>query len=330
MSKRLLRTLSLTLAATLCILSAQAQSFPGDRPITLIVPFSPGGPTDRVAHDLARAMSKPLGGTVVQVRNVPGAGSLLGVEEAARSTPDGHTLLLTHIGMATLPLLSRHMPLDVLEDFEYLGIVNDVPMTLVGRRSLPATDFASLRQWIQATGMGVRIGHSGRGSAGHLCALMLQHALDVPLHAVTYKGASQAVTELVADHIDLMCDQTSHISASIASGQVRAYAVTVPVRIQTPELQHLPTLNELGLRGFNVSIWHGLYAPRGTPQAVLARLNQALRAALRDAQFLRSQEALGAIVTTDSRYGREQHKAFVRSEIDIWRTVVEPASRFAD
>ncbi|MBV7420697.1 tripartite tricarboxylate transporter substrate binding protein BugD [Comamonas sp. CMM03] len=328
--KSTIRLATLAVAAAAAC-GAHAQAFPAaGKNITIVVPFAAGGPTDRVARDLAEALRKPLGGATVVIENAAGAGSTIGAAKVARAQPDGYTLLLNHIGMATIPSLYRKLSFNVLNDFEFLGIINDVPMTLVGRPTLEAANYAELSKWINANKEKVNLGHSGLGSAGHLCGLMFQSAVNVQMTTVAYKGAAPAITDLMGGTIDLMCDQTTNTSSQIEAKKVKGYAVTTKERLKTPALKHLPTLNESGVKGFNVTVWHGLYAPKGTPEAVMAQINTALKAALKDPTFIQKQEGLGAIVATDNRVERTGHKEFVKSEIDAWGKVIKAAGQFAD
>ena len=323
--------LTLAAGAAVLVVGAHAQSFPAaGKTITLIVPFAAGGPTDKVARDLAEALRKPLNGATIVVDNAAGAGSTIGAAKVARAQPDGYTLLLNHIGMATIPSLYRKLSFNVLNDFEFLGIINDVPMTVVGRPTLEANNYAELSKWINANKEKVNLGHSGLGSAGHLCGLMFQSAINVQMTTVAYKGAAPAITDLMGGTIDLMCDQTTNTSSQIEAKKVKAYAVTTKERLKTPALKSLPTLSESGVKGFNVTVWHGLYAPKGTPDAVLASINSALKTALKDPTFIQKQEGLGAIVATDKRVERAAHKEFVKSEIDAWGKVIKAAGQFAD
>jgi tripartite-type tricarboxylate transporter receptor subunit TctC len=321
------------LAASAAVLAvgASAQSFPGTTPITLVVPFAAGGPTDKVARDFAEALRKPLGGAVVVVENVGGAGGTLGAAKVAKSAPDGHTLLLHHIGMATSPALYRKMPYNTLEDFEYVGMINDVPMTLVGRSNLPASNMADLRKWIDANKGKINLANAGLGAASHLCGLLFQQSVAVDMTTVPYKGTAPAMTDLLGGQVDLMCDQTTNTTGQIESGKIKAFAVTTTKRLTTPTLKNLPTLDESGLKGFDVTIWHGLYAPKGTPKAVVDQINTALRAALKDGDFLKREEALGAVVITDAaRLSPAGHKKFVEAEINKWGPVIKAAGMYAD
>jgi tripartite-type tricarboxylate transporter receptor subunit TctC len=310
---------------------AWASDYPiKDRPITLIVPFSAGGPTDRVARDLAEALRKPLGASSVVVENVGGAGGTIGAAKAAKANPDGHTLLLHHIGMATSPALYRKMPYDTMGDFEYLGMINDVPMTLVGRPTLPANNYKELLGWIDANKGKINLGNAGLGAASHLCGLMFQRDLKVDMTTVPYKGTAPAMNDLMGGQIDLMCDQTTNTTAQIEGKTIKAYAVTTGKRLTTPALKDLPTLQEVGMKGFEVTIWHGLYAPKGTPADVVKKVNTALRAALKDPEFITKQQGLGAVVVTDKRIEPAEHRKFVQAEINKWGPVIQAAGQYAD
>ena len=321
--KKILATLAtLTLAAA-------AQAYP-DKPISIVVPFAAGGPTDKVARDLAVALSKHLKGQTIVIDNVGGAGGTLGAAKVAKAAPDGYTLLVHHIGMATSPALYRKMPYDTLGDFEYIGMINDVPMTIVGRPTLPPNTFPELVKWLEANKGKINLANAGLGAASHLCGLLFQQSLKIDMATIPYKGTAPAMTDLLGSQVDIMCDQTTNTSGQIESGTIKAYGVTSPKRLTTPALAKLPTLEESGLKGFNVSIWHGMYAPKGTPKALQDQLNAALRAALRDPDFIKKQEALGAVVITDARLGQAEHKKFVEAEIAKWGPVIKAAGQYAD
>jgi tripartite-type tricarboxylate transporter receptor subunit TctC len=319
----------LSIAVFTALAAGAAAAYP-DKPITIVVPFAAGGPTDKVARDFAEAMRKPLGGATLVVENVGGAGGTLGAAKVAKATADGHTILLHHIGMSTAPGLYRKLSYNTLDDFEYVGMVNDVPMTLLGRKTLPAANYADLTKWINDNKGKINLANAGLGSASHLCGLMFQNAIKVDMTTVPYKGTAPAMNDLLGGQVDLMCDQTTNTTGQIAAGSVIAYAVTTPKRINTPVLAKLPTLDEAGLKGFSVSIWHGVYAPKGTPKAVLDKLNTALKEALKDPEFIKRQEALGAVVITDNRTSPAEHKKFVAAEIDKWGPVIKAAGQYAD
>ena len=224
-----------------------------DKPITIVVPFAAGGPTDKVARDLAEAMRKPLGGQSIVVENVGGAGGTLGATKVARAANDGYTLLLHHIGMSTAPALYRNMPYKTLDDFEYVGMVNEVPMTLIGKSTLPANNFAELLKWMEANKGKINLANAGLGAASHLCGLLLQSSLKIDMQTVPYKGTAPAMNDLLGGQVDLMCDQTTNTTGQIESGRVKAFGVTSSKRLTTPALKNLPTLDEAGVKGFNVN-----------------------------------------------------------------------------
>ena len=318
----------LALAAAVAATSAMA-AYP-DKPITLVVPFAAGGPTDKVARDLAEVLRKGLNNQTVVIENVGGAGGTLGAAKVAKANADGYTFLLHHIGMATSPALYRNMPYKTLDDFEYVGMVNEVPMTLIGRTTLPANNFAELRTWINANKGKINLANAGLGAASHLCGLLFQQAVAVDMTTVPYKGTAPAMTDLLGGQVDLMCDQTTNTTQQIESGKVKAFAVTTMKPLSTPALAKLPTLDSQGLKGFNVSIWHGLYAPKGTPKPVLDMMNAALRNALKDPEFMKRQEALGAVIITDNRVNPADHKKFVEAEINKWGPAIKAAGQYAD
>ncbi len=322
--------LTVAAGAALVALGAQAQAFPAaGKNITLIVPFSAGGPTDKVARDLAEALRKPLGATVV-VDNAAGAGSTIGTAKAFRAAPDGYTLLVTHIGMATTPTLYRN-PGYKYDEFEYLGLINEVPMVVVAKPAMAANTWAELNTWIGQNKGKVNLANAGLGSASHLCGLMLQNALKSEMTTVPYKGTAPAMTDLIGGQVDIMCDQTTNTTSQVEGKKIKAYAVSTAQRLQTPAVyKDLPTLDEAGFKGFNVSIWHGLYAPKGTPAAVVKTLNDALKVALKDPDFIKKQQGLGAVVVTDGRVEPAAHKKFVADEVTKWGAVIKAAGQYAD
>ena len=328
--KNIAKALPLALAA-FAVTGVLAQDFPAkDKPITFVVPFAAGGPTDRVARDLAEAMRKPMGGHSIVVDNAAGAGGSIGANKVAKAPADGYTLLVHHIGMATMPTLVRNIPFKVDSDFEYVGLINDVPMTLIGKPTLPANNYRELVTWIGQNKGKVNLANAGVGSASHLCGMLFQTAVQVDMTTVPYKGTGPAMTDLIGGQVDLMCDQTTNTTAQIEGKKVKAFAVTSPKRLSTPALKDLPTLQEVGLKDFSVSIFHGVYAPKGTPPAVLKKLNDALKVALKDPDFIKKQEGLGAVVVTDRRMEPAEHKRFVQAEINKWSPVIKAAGVYVD
>ena len=323
MKKSLLALMALSASA------ATLAAYP-EKPVTIVVPFAAGGPTDKVARDLAEVLRKGLNNQTVVIENVGGAGGTLGAAKVAKANPDGYTFLLHHIGMATSPGLYRNLPYKTLDDFEYIGMINEVPMTLIGRPNLPANTYAELVKWLQANPGKINLANAGLGAASHLCGLLLQQSLKIDMTTVPYKGTAPAMTDILGGQVDIMCDQTTNTTAQIAAGKVKAYAVTTLKPLSTPALSSLPTLDSQGLKGFNVSVWHGMYAPKGTPKPVLDMMNAALRAALKDPEFIKRQEALGAVVVTDNRVNPADHKKFVEAEINKWGPAIKAAGQYAD
>jgi len=325
------KLLTFVAAATLA-LSASAQNFP-QKPITFVVPFAAGGPTDTVARQLAETMRKYIPNSSIVVDNAAGAGGTIGATRVARADPDGHTILVWHIGMAATAGLYRRLQYNPLEDFEYLGMINDVPMTLVGSPKIPANTYRDFENYVRANGGKINLAHAGLGSASHLCGLMWQYAvkLDKSLTAVAYRGTGPAINDLVGGQVDIMCDQTTNTVGHIEGGRVKAYAVTTTRRLDDHNvLKHYPTLQEMGLRNFNLTIWHGMYAPKGTPANVVKILNEALQKSLKDPEFVERQKSLGAIVVSDNRVTPAGHKAFVANQITQLKTVIDAAGQYAD
>lgn len=325
------KLLALALTAAVSV-GAQAQAYP-NKPITFVVPFAAGGPTDLVARQLAEAMRKPLGGANIVVENAAGAGGTIAGTKVARATPDGYTLLVWHIGMAATTSLYRKQQFKPMEDFEFLGMINDVPMTLLGKPQLPANTYRDFEAYIRANGGKLNLAHAGLGSASHLCGLMWQSAvkLEKSMTTIAYRGTGPAMNDLIGGQVDVMCDQTTNTTAQIEGGRVKAFAVTTAKPLSKHKLlKDYPTLQEMGLKDFNLTIWHGLYAPKGTPPEITKKLNDALKVALKDPEFIKKQEDLGALVVTDNRVTPEGHRAFVGDQVKKLKAVIDAAGQFAD
>ena len=311
--------------------AALAQTFPiKDKPVTIVVPFTAGGPTDRLARDLAEALRKPLGVSSIVVENVLGAGGAIATQRVARAAPDGHTVLIHHIGMATMPALNRNLGFKVENDFSFLGMIHEVPMTIVARPTMEANDYKQLSGWIMKQKDKVNLGNAGVGSASHLCGLLWQAAMKTELTTIPYKGVSMAITDLMAGQIDVLCDQTSNTMGYIETNKVKAYAVTTPKRLTQPTFSNLPTMQELGVKGFQISIWHGAYGPSGLSDITQMKWNNALRTVLSDPAFIKKQQDLGAVMINDKRMEPAEHKKFVLSEINKWTPVIKAAGVYAD
>jgi tripartite-type tricarboxylate transporter receptor subunit TctC len=328
-----MKRLLILAAAIASAFAANAQTYPGSKPVSIVVPFAAGGPTDRVARDLAIAMAKQIPGSNFVVENAAGAGGTIGANKVAKAAPDGHTLLLFHIGMAATPALYRRLPYNALNDFEYLGMVNDVPMTLIGKPQLPANTYRDFENYIRANTGKLNLAHAGLGSASHICGLMWQSALQTKeaMTTIPFGGTGPAMTALIGGQVDVMCDQTTNTTGQIEAGRVKAFAVTTAKPLSGHKLlKDYPTLQEMGLKGFNLTIWHGLYAPKGTPPPITKMLNEALKKSLKDPDFIKKNEGLGAIVVTDKRMEPAEHKAFVAAEITKLKAAVDAAKQYAD
>jgi tripartite-type tricarboxylate transporter receptor subunit TctC len=291
-------------------------------PVALVVPFSAGGPTDVLARTLAISMSETLGQSVV-VENRVGAGGTIGAAYVARARPDGYTLLLHHNGMATGKALYSKLAYDPLQSFEFVGQVVDVPMTLIGRGDFPPNGTQELFAYIKANRETINLAQAGPGAVSHLCALLLQRALGVEITTVQFQGTAPALVALVGGHVDLLCDQTTQTIPHIQAGKVKLYGATTRVRIKA--LPDTPTLQESGLRDFEVVVWHGIYAPKGTPQAALDKVNAALRIALQDPRVTQRLAELGAEIVPESRQTPAGLRDWLQSEIDKWTPVLESA-----
>ncbi|QWE11094.1 tripartite tricarboxylate transporter substrate binding protein [Polynucleobacter sp. es-EL-1] len=289
------------------------------KPVSLIVPFAAGGPTDTVARLIAVPMGKSLGQTVV-VENVTGAGGTIAATKVARAKPDGYTLFIYHIGMATAPALYDKLPYDPLESFEYIGQVVDVPMVLLGKKDLPANNFKELEAYIKANGSKVTMANAGPGAVSQLCGLLLQSRLGVKLTNVPYKGTGPALTDLLGGQVDLLCDQTTQTVGYIKADKVKTYGVTTPKRL--PSLPNIPTLDEQGLKGFDVKVWHGVYAPKGTPPAVVAKVNAALKAALQDPDIKKRLDESSIDIVSMDKVSSQSLKAQVDSELNKWGPLI--------
>jgi tripartite-type tricarboxylate transporter receptor subunit TctC len=305
---------------------AHAQTYP-DRTITMVVPFAAGGPTDTVARLVGEAMSKDLGQQVI-VENVGGAGGTLGAARVAKAEPDGYTLLMHHIGMATSATLYRKLPFNALEDFEYIGLVTDVPMVLVARKDFEPTDLKQLIDYVKANKDKVTYANAGIGAASHLCGMLFMSSIETPLTTVPYKGTGPAMTDLIGGQVDFMCDQSTNTTNQIKAGEIKAYVTTTTERLTN--LPDIPTAAEAGLPGLEVTIWHGIYAPKGTPKDVIDRLSQSLKTALKDETVINRLAELGTAPVPEDQATPEALKQKLSSEIERWRPIITAAGQFAD
>ena len=313
-------------AAAALSTSAAAQQYP-TRNVTMLVPYAAGGPTDTVARVIAQSMSKPLGQTVV-VENRPSAGGILAPEQVKNSKPDGYTILIHHVGMATTPALYRQLRFNPLTDFDYIGLINDVPMTLIARGNFPAKDFKEFLDYVKKNKDKVSYAHAGIGAASHLCGMLFQTAIQTDVLTTPYKGTAPAMNDLLGGQVDFMCDQTTNTTSQIRSGKVKVYGVTSLKRV--PSLKEIPTLDEQGLKGFEVGIWHGLYAPKGLQKPVSDKLVAALQASLKDEAVQKRFTELGATTYPPEKATPAALQQHLKAEIDKWTPIIKKAGVYAD
>ncbi len=302
--------------------AANAQKYP-DKPISLVVPFAAGGPTDTIARLLATQMSKSLGQSVV-VENVPGAGGTVASAKVAKSKPDGYTIYIHHMGMATAQALYDKLPYDPLKDFEYIGQVADVPMVLLGSKNFPPNNFKELEAYIRANKDKVTMANAGPGAVSQLCGLIFQSRLGVRVTTVPYKGTGPALTDLVGGQVNILCDQTTQTIPFIKDGKVKVYGVTTPKRLSA--LPNVPTLDEQGMKGFDVKVWHGIYAPLGTPKPVLEKLNAALKKALTDPDLKARLDSSNIDIVPVAKQNGESLKSHLDAEINRWGPIIRKAN----
>jgi tripartite-type tricarboxylate transporter receptor subunit TctC len=303
-----------------------AQTYPS-KTLTIIVPFAAGGPTDTVTRLVAEAMTRDLGQQVI-VENVGGAGGTLGAGKAAKADADGHTLFLHHIGMATSATLYRKLPYDTLNAFDYIGLVTEVPMTIIARGNFEPTDLKSLIAYVKANKDKVTYANAGIGAASHLCGMLFMSAIETQVTTVPYKGTGPAMTDILGGQVDFMCDQTTNTTGQIKAGKVKAYATTSAQRLSN--LPDIPTAIEAGLKDFQIGVWHGLYVPKGTPKPVIDRLTASLQKALKDPNVVARFAELGTAPATEAEATPAALKAKLEGEIKRWESVIKSAGVYAD
>ncbi|WP_353645689.1 tripartite tricarboxylate transporter substrate-binding protein [Mesorhizobium sp. WSM2239] len=318
--KKLVTTFAAAAAVLMFPLAAGAQTYP-DRAITIVVPFSAGGPTDTVTRLIAEPMGAALGQPIV-VQNVTGAGGTVAAGQVAQAEPDGYTVLMHHIGMSTAPTLYKNLPYNPLEDFATVGLVTEVPMTIIGRKDFEPNTLQELVDYAKANKDKVTYANAGIGAASHLCGMLFMEAIDTQLTTVPYQGTGPALTDLVGGQVDFMCDQTTNTTGQIKGGQVKAYAVTTGERLAS--LPDLPTTTEAGL-DMQVSVWHGLYVPAGTPDDVVQKLTAALQTALKDQNVIDRFAELGTTPVAQDRATPEAHTETLSSQIELWKPIIEAA-----
>jgi tripartite-type tricarboxylate transporter receptor subunit TctC len=305
---------------------ANAAEYPS-KVITIIVPFSAGGPSDTVARLLAQTMSSSLK-TQVIVENVAGAGGTIGAARVAQAPPDGYTLLVHHIGHATAPALYRKLTYNPITDFEPIGLINDGAMTLVARKDFPPKDLKELIANVKTNKDKVNLANAGVGSASHLAGLLFMTAIETDLTTIPYKGTGPAMNDLLGGQVDFMIDQTTNTTSHIKAGKIKVYAVTTPQRL--PSMPEVPTMHEAGLPNFKMTVWHALYAPKGTPKPIIDRLSKALQEALQDANLKQRYAELGAEAVAQDRATPDALRGHLKAQIEQWGPIIKKAGVYAD
>jgi len=318
-----------TFAASLLLLGASptgAQDYP-TKVITMVVPFAAGGPTDTVARLITTPMSNTLKQQVI-VESTLGAGGTIAANRVAKATSDGYTILIHHIGMATAPALYRKLPFNPITDLEPIGLINEVPMTLVAKQDFPPKDLKELIAYVKANKDKVNYANAGIGAASHLCGMLFMSAIQTDVTTVPYNGTGPAMNDLLGGQVDFMCDQTTNTTSQIKAGKIKVYGATTKKRL--PSLPNVPTMDEAGLKGFEVTVWHGLYAPKGTPKAVIDKLTQALQVALKDDNVKQRFAELGTEPVVENRATPAALGAHLKAEIDKWTPIIKKAGAYAD
>ena len=316
----LLGALVLITAWTPKIVSAQT-AYP-TKSVTLVVPAAAGGPTDTVARLVAESMTRTLGQTVI-VENMGGAGGTIGMARVAKAAPDGYTIAVWHIAQATAPALYDGLKYDVVNDFDHLGRITDVPMTLVSKTAVAAKNAKELLDWIRAQNGKVTYGHAGVGSASHLCALILMKDLGLKMEGVGYRGTGPAMNDLIGGQFDVMCDQTTNTTNLIKENKIKGYAVTTKSKVSS--LPDLPTLDSGAIPGFEVSAWHAMWAPKGLPKDVSDKLVAALQIAVKDPKVVERFASLGTEPVAPALVTPEALKSYLTAEVKRWDTVIKAA-----
>ena len=315
--------------ATFLLISAvqsNAQNYP-TKVITIVVPFAAGGPTDTLARLIGVPMSKTLKQQVI-VENVVGAGGTIAANRVAKASPDGYTLLLHHIGHSTAPALYRKLPYDAIKDFEPIGLVNEVPMTLVAKKDFPPKDLKELISYVKANKDKINLANAGVGAASHLCGMLFMSAIQTELTTVPYNGTGPAMNDLLGGQVDLMCDQTTNTTSQIKAEKIKVYGVTTLKRMAT--LPGVPTLDEAGLKGFEVDVWHGVYAPKATPKPAIDKLTNALQDALKDSNVKQRFSELGAEPVSLDRATPQALEKHLKAEIEKWSPIIKKAGVYAE
>lgn len=306
--------------------SAFAQEYP-TKVISMVIPFAAGGPSDTVGRLTAKAMGESMNSQII-IENVAGAGGTIGAARVARAAPDGYTIFLHHVGHSTAPALYRKLTYDVFKDFEPIGLVTDVPMTFVARKDFPPKNLKELIAYVKANKDKVTYANAGLGAASHLCGTLFMSAIETDLTTIPYKGTGPAMNDLMGGQVDFMCDQNTNTTSQIKAGRIKVYGVTTKKRV--PSLPDVPTMHEAGLPNFEVTVWHALYAPKGTPKPIIDKLVKALQDALNDSNLKLRFAELGTEPVATNRATPEALRAHLRAEVDKWGPILKKAGIYAD
>jgi tripartite-type tricarboxylate transporter receptor subunit TctC len=306
--------------------SAAAQDYP-TRPINIVVPAAAGGPTDTISRITAQAMSKLLGQQIT-IENAGGAGGTIGTGRVVRAEPDGYTLLIYHVGLSTAATLYRKLPYDTRSAFAAIGLVTDAPMTIIGRSDLEPNTLAELVTYLKNRSTKTTFGNAGTGSASHLCEMLFKSRVQAQVTAVPYRGTGPVMNDLVGKQIDMSCDQATNTTGPISAKLVKAYAVTTKARLAS--LPDVPTADEAGLKGFELGVWHGVFAPKGTPPAIVEKLSAALKGALKDPDLVKRFHEINTEPMPQDRATPEAAQRMLLSEIDRWAPIINAAGEYAD
>jgi len=316
-----MRVLAAAFALLAAVVPAQAQSYPS-RPITVVVPFPAGGPSDVVARIVAEHMGKVLGQTMV-IENVGGAGGTIGSARVASAAPDGYTLLAGSMGShVAAPVLTPNVKYDSQRDFDPVGPTADAPAVIVARKDFPASNLREFVAYLKQNGANVKQAHGGIGSSSHMACMLFAAEAGVTPNLVAYRGTGPAMNDLIGGHVDFLCEQAVSVTGQITSGAVKAFAVSGDARLAT--LPDVPTAQEAGVN-YRMNVWAGIFAPKGLPPEIMKRLTDALDQSLDDASVQKRLADLGGTIPAKDARAPARFEAYVKAEIDRWSPILKAA-----